>query len=341
MLGGVHAMGTPTADWPAKFTLKEFWDFTEPLEGGIKADCMFLVQDLQVATAMGITFTGKNNRNAGLRMAKALDWVYKPGHPRAGLRCDPSDIERDYDVVLSKEAIGQKRPGHLPEWKAMTNCRITKDGLEKAVKAKAVGNINYVNTSRKGNQNLGDFDTFPADAQLCVISLTWANGNEFHYPGFAKGCREADWFEAAKQCGFKSKENTLALRQKHQETMMCNAGCVKLGVADPDTLHWPKILALPDVDWLEGWWTVWDGSYYFYYFEPDGWVTYTEIKPDPSAPAPSNPANRGTYSFEKPCKLIIDWKEVGGASTRETFYDASSGAKTMHATSNRFRRFTR
>jgi hypothetical protein len=34
--------------------------------------------------------------------------------------------------------------------------------------------------------------------------------------------------------------------------------------------------------------------------------------------------------------MIIDWKEVGGASTRETFYDASSGAKMMHATSNRF-----
>ncbi len=227
-------MGTPTADWPAKFTFKEFWDFTEPLEGGIKADCMFLVQDLQVATAMGITFMGKKNRDAGLRMAKALKWVYKPGHPRAGLRCDPSDIERDYDVVLSNEAIGRKGPGHLPEWQAMTNCRIAKEELEKTVKAKAVGNINYVKTSRKGNQYLGDFDTFPADAQLCVISLTWANGNEFHYADFAKACREADWFAAAKQCGFKSKENTLALRQKSQETMFLLFRARRLGNVHPD-----------------------------------------------------------------------------------------------------------
>jgi hypothetical protein len=330
-------MGTPTADWPAKFTFDEFWNFTEPLEGGFAADCMLLVQDLQVATGMGITFTGKNNRNAGLAMAKALEWVYKPGHPRAGDPCDPSDIARDFDVVLSHEELGRPgpQPGSLKKWKDMTNCRITKDGLRKGVKTKAVGNIKYVKTLRTGNKYLGDFDTFPADAQLCVISLTWANGNEFNYPTFAKACREANWFEAAKQCGFESKANTLPKRQKDQETMMCNAGCVKLGVA-PDTLHWPKLLALPDVDWLEGWWTVWDGSYYFYYFEPNGWVSYIETKPNPSAPAPINPHNRGTYFFETPGRMIIDWKEVGGASTRETFYDASSGAKTMHATSTRF-----
>ena len=28
----------PTAAWPAKFTFDEFWNFTEPLEGGIAAN---------------------------------------------------------------------------------------------------------------------------------------------------------------------------------------------------------------------------------------------------------------------------------------------------------------
>jgi hypothetical protein len=325
-------MGTPEAAWPAKFTFDEFWSFTEPLEGGFAADCMFMVQDLQVATGMGITFTGKNNRDAGLRMAKALKWVNK----QSGAPCDPSDIERDYDLVLTKEELGRRGPGFLAEWKALTNCRITRDGLKQGVRTRVIGNINYVKTLRTGNKYLGDFDTFPADAQLCVISLTWANGNAFGYPTFCKACREADWFGAAKQCGFASKENTLPRRQKAQEEMMRNAGCVKLGVAKPDTLQWPTILALPDVSWLQGWWTVWDGSYYFYYFGPNGAVSYIETKPNPSDSAPNNPGNRGTYFFETPGRMIIDWNEVGGASTRETFYDASSGATTMHATSNRY-----
>jgi hypothetical protein len=238
-------MGTQDADWPAKFTFDQFWNFTEPLEGGFAADCMFMVQDLQVATGMGITFTGKSSRDAGLAMAQALTWAFKLGHPAAGRLCSREDIERDYDKVLSNEDLGRQGSGYLSEWMALTNCRITKEGLKQAVRKKIIANINYVKTQRAGNKSLGDFDTFPADAQLCVASLTWANGNEFGYPMFCKACREADWFEAAKQCGFKSKVNTLPKRQKAQEEMMRNAGFVKLGVASPDILHWPKILSAP------------------------------------------------------------------------------------------------
>ena len=56
----------------------------------------------------------------------------------------------------------------------------------------------------------------------------------------------------------------------------------------------------------------------------------------PTAPAPNNPGNRGTYFFETAGKMIVDWTETGGASTRETFYDAHTGVSTMHANSNRF-----
>lgn len=327
-------MGTPDADWPAKFTFGEFWNFTEPLEGGFAADCMFMVQDLQVATGMGITFTGKNNRNAGLLVAKTLAWVYKSGHPQAGRFCSPGDIERDYDLVLSKEELGRRGPGFLADWKAMTNCRITPVGLKQGVRRRVIGNINYVKTQRTGNKYLGDFDTFPADAQLCIISLTWANGNEFGYPMFCKACREADWFEAAKQCGFKSKDNTLPKRQKAQEEMMRNAGCVKLGAASPDPLSWPTTLAVPDQSWLDGWWTVWDGNYYYYFFDDTGNVVYIETEPTTSA-APTSPKNRGTYSFDGAGQLVIKWNALPGLGPAiETFYNARRGATQMNANSN-------
>lgn len=329
-------MVTPDAGWPAKFTFDEFWNFTEPLEGGMAADCMFLVQDLQVATAMGITFTGNTNRNPGLLMAKALDWVYKPGHLQAGQRCSPSDIERDYDKVLSNEELGRRGPGFLGKWKDMTNCRITREGLQRAVRSKVIGNINYVKTRRSGNKHVGDFDSFPADAQLCVISLTWANGNEFGYPTFCRACREADWFEASRQCGFKSKENTLALRQKQQEEMMRNAACIAQGVATGDTLQWPKILAAPDLSWLLGWWTVWDGNDYYYFFADAGQVVYTETKPTTSA-APGSPTNRGTYSFHGLGQMVVRWNALPGLGPAiETFYNARPGAPQMNANSNMY-----
>jgi hypothetical protein len=204
-----------------------------------------MVQDLQVATGMGITFTGKANRNAGLAMAVALEWVFKPEHPNRNARCTPADIARDYDVVLGMEELGRQGPGHLAEWKRATNCRITRDGLKRAVQNKIIGNINFVKTMRTGAKSIGDFDSFPADAQLCVASLTWAIGNEFGYPNFCKACREASWFAAAKECGFSDKSNTLPRRQAAQELMMRNAGCTALGGGDPNILHWPGTLAVP------------------------------------------------------------------------------------------------
>lgn len=328
-------MAPSDSDWPAKFTFEQFWDFTEPLEGGFAADCMFMVQDLQVATGMGITFTGKSNRGAGLAMAKALEWVYKPGHPAAGTPCSGPDIERDYDTVLKEEALGLSGPGHLPQWKAMTNCRITPEGLKRGVRKRVVGNINYVRTLRKGNKFLGDFDSFPADAQLCIISLTWANGNEFGYPRFCQACREYDWLEASKQCGFANKDNTLPKRQKAQEEMMRNALAASLGAADPDILHWPAILNVPSVTWLSGWWTVSDGNYYYYYFNPAGTVVYIETKPQPSSGAPASPKNWGTYSFDNSRRLVVRWRQLPSlGACVETFYNARPGADAMNATSN-------
>jgi hypothetical protein len=323
-------MGTPEASWPAKFTFDEFWRFTEPLEGGIAADCMFMVQDLQVATAMGITFTGKSNRDAGLRRAQDLEWANKGG----GSLCSPPEIESDYDAVLRREDLGRMGPGRLPEWKAFTNCRITLNGLKKGVRQKVVENINYVKTQRKGSKYLGDFDTFPADAQLCVISLTWANGNEFNYPSFAKACREADWFEASRQCGFKSKENTLPLRQRHQEDMLRNAGYIAQGAGDPNKLQWPTILSSSISSWLEGWWKVWDGNTYYYFFDRVGTVVYIETEPT-TAEAPARPKNRGTFSFNAARQLVLRWNALPSLGPCvETFWNARPGVTEMNANSN-------
>lgn len=241
----IAAPTAPTATWPAKFSFDEFWSFTEPLEGGIQANCMFMVTDLQVATGMGITFKGKVDRNGGLAMALALDWVYKPGHSKANQPCTPADITKDYDAVLANEELGRKGSGFMGEWMKITDCRITLDGLKRAVRNRIVGNINYIRTQK--GARLGNFDSFPADAQLCVASLTWARGNEFdrEFPKFCEACRAADWFAAAEQATFSNKESTLPKRSAQQQLMMRNAGFAKLGLGDPNTLHFPAKLDLP------------------------------------------------------------------------------------------------
>ncbi len=93
-----------------------------------------------------------------------------------------------------------------------------------------------------------------------------------------------------------------------------------------------------DLSWLLGWWEVWDGNYYWYYFDHGGRVVYIETKPhSASSPAPAAPHNKGSYAFTASGHLVCHWNPLQGlAATIETFYNARSGATSMNATSNQY-----
>ncbi len=46
-------------------------------------------------------------------------------------------------------------------------------------------------------------------------------------------------------------------------------------------------------DWLVGWWTVYDGKYYYYYFNKAGLVTYIDQRPNAKWTPPMNIGNQG------------------------------------------------
>ncbi|MBI5256565.1 MAG: hypothetical protein HY855_08705 [Burkholderiales bacterium] len=90
-----------------------------------------------------------------------------------------------------------------------------------------------------------------------------------------------------------------------------------------------------DVAWLKGWWKVWDGNTYYYYFGAVGFVQYTKTPPGGQAPPPKKPLNQGDYELGGN-KLVITWNPMDGAPTVETFHNANAGARQMNATSNRY-----
>jgi hypothetical protein len=89
------------------------------------------------------------------------------------------------------------------------------------------------------------------------------------------------------------------------------------------------------MEWLVGWWKVWDGNYYYYYFYPTGAVQYTRTKPAVRTPPPASPMNRGRYSYSTP-NLTIEWNPLDAGPTIETFRNAFPGSLQMNATSNRY-----
>jgi hypothetical protein len=101
---------------------------------------------------------------------------------------------------------------------------------------------------------------------------------------------------------------------------------VRLGVAG----------ALPAPDWPLGWWKVWDGNTYYYYFSADGSVKFTKSFPYNTRTPPKQANNVGRYTITPPNHLVITWNKVAGAATNciETFYNAESGCEQMNANSN-------
>ena len=92
----------------------------------------------------------------------------------------------------------------------------------------------------------------------------------------------------------------------------------------------------PTLGWLNGWWEVWDGTYYYYFFRPSGIVQYTNAKPSNTSGPPKRADNSGRYTYTPPNELVITWNLVPGAEAacQETFYNAVAGCQQMNADSN-------
>lgn len=97
----------------------------------------------------------------------------------------------------------------------------------------------------------------------------------------------------------------------------------------------PALTVIAPSNWLLGWWKVWDGNYYYYFFSPGGSVQYTKSKPTNIINPPIRADNTGTYTYT-PNRLVLNWKQVPGAEAacQETFYNAVPGCRQMNANSN-------
>jgi hypothetical protein len=85
---------------------------------------------------------------------------------------------------------------------------------------------------------------------------------------------------------------------------------------------------------MNGWWTVYDGNYWYYYFSGDAFVVYTKTKPASARAAPPRaPLNEGKVTMTGQ-GLVIDWNPADGGATKETF--TRRGESEMNGTSNRY-----
>ena len=91
----------------------------------------------------------------------------------------------------------------------------------------------------------------------------------------------------------------------------------------------------PAMQWIAGWWDVWDGNQYYYFFEPTGDVTYVKAKPRSMGAPPKLPLNQGEFTIDNG-NLVIEWNATDGGITIETFHGARMGVGQMNGVSSRY-----
>lgn len=93
--------------------------------------------------------------------------------------------------------------------------------------------------------------------------------------------------------------------------------------------------AIPD--WVQGWWTVYDGNYYYYYFHTNGMVNYIGTRPSPKWIPPLTVGNQGKVEQTDHGFKIV-WNAKGPPPpTEETFIRLNWTSTTeMNGLSNKY-----
>lgn len=141
------------------------------------------------------------------------------------------EIADGWHEIKGRHELAQQ--GHMAARK-FTKLRLTPQGIETLAFAKLDEMWSHL------VKRFPSIEEWPADAQLGVISMSWAMGPSFHFPTFEKAVNGLDFTSAALLCKMDDSHNAgLVPRNAANRTLFANAAQVLAAGLDPDVLHYP------------------------------------------------------------------------------------------------------
>ena len=135
------------------------------------------------------------------------------------------EIQAEWRTV--KGATYLARQGHLAA-KKMTSLRLTEEGIHQVVASKVSEMEAYL------KKRFPSFDSWPADAQLATLSMSWACGPGFRFPSLAACLLAGDFEGASKVCHINTAGNAgVVPRNAMNEMLYRNAA----RTTEPDEVH--------------------------------------------------------------------------------------------------------
>jgi len=175
--------------------------------------------------------------------------VYNKRQLNAGKPASPADIETEWKLVKAKQEWKNLKD-YLLKFATITNLELK----EEAIIALALKKADVMEKELKHHPAFRDFDIWPADAQLGLLSMTWALGTtklKNGWPSFNAACKKQDFDVAVNHCEISAVGNpVLALRNDENKKLFNNAAAVRASdgknlaenIQQRRTLYYPRTL---------------------------------------------------------------------------------------------------
>lgn len=173
---------------------------------------------------------------------KAAGWTSK--NPLAGGLVSPSEIAAAWTQVKRQNEVVpdfSQRGGFA--YAGLTDLTLDMQGL------KDLFNRTLNSFDKTLNNRYPGYENWPADAQLALLSMSWAMGPNFNFPAFKSAVDRLDFRAAAEQSFFKGGGGTLQNRtgrNAENVIMFTNAADVLKGGVDLDRLFFPGTVGSSD-----------------------------------------------------------------------------------------------
>ncbi|MHA7662733.1 lysozyme family protein [Mycolicibacterium sp. HS_4_1] len=199
-----------------------FVPFSKPFEGSVP----YMYLDI-----LGKVTVGIGNLIDSVAAASALPFVHNSDNSAAS----QSEIQAEWNKVHTTAGLAQK--GYKSAAPPFTTLHLTDDAI-----AQLVANVLNANQAIL-KRTFPDFENWPADAQLGVLSMAWGLGAGFPatWPKFKASCLAQDWASAAQNCQINTAGNPGVIPRNAANVLLFNnaqaVAAQKLGVS---VLHWPN-----------------------------------------------------------------------------------------------------
>jgi GH24 family phage-related lysozyme (muramidase) len=211
----------------------QFRAFNEPFEGSIP----YMYLDI-----LGLVTVGVGNLIDPVVLATALPFRFKnkPGVAAPGTLASKDQINAEWQKLKSNTSLAKK--GHLA-CAPVTDLELNDEAVNDLIAQRLAGNESFL----KRQQSFKDFDTWPADAQMALLSMAWAMGpgGFSRFPHFSAACQRRDFKTAAAESKLNEAGNPGVIpRNRANFLLFSNAAAViapgsQLQLA---TLFYPKDL---------------------------------------------------------------------------------------------------